>query len=262
MQDLASSREAEALEQDEDDEGIMVRLAQLYGPPRVIGPHGPSIVIANGLLTKALSDDLERCKVKVFSGHDDGRVIWIVPLNQHRGSEPEGSKVDVAFHGKAHDPAASIPSPQADERPSSGRLWTEEEDAQITEARESGLSMREAGKALSGTMGRSPSAIIGRLWRLSKRQPGAKDPIPGTSVPQTHDRPPLDQAKRNLEGNGGESLSPGRGAVPGAPTLLYAKGLQSLLETALLLAGDPRHSKALSIVLKACLAEMASQPEG
>jgi hypothetical protein len=239
MQDLLDAREAEALGQDEDDEGIMVRLAQLYGPPRAIGPHGPSIIIANGLLTKALSDDLERAKVKVFSGHDDGRVIWIVPLNQHRGSGPEGSKVDVAFHQKARDPAASIPSPQADERRSSGRPWTEEEDAQITEARESGLSMREAGKALSREMGRSPSAIIGRLWRLSKKKCGSGEEAASGSVSQVRDE--------------SSTIHPINEAATGK--------LQCLLESALLLSHDPRHGRALSVVLKACLAEMAPQPE-
>jgi hypothetical protein len=106
------------------------RLVELYGPPRRIQPHGPSLVIPNILYTQQLSRDIEKAGLRSFSGQLNGRVAWIIPLNQHR--------------------TANNPCPAKTYR--FGRAWTKEEDKLLLEALRQNLSMREIGRRLAGRL--------------------------------------------------------------------------------------------------------------
>jgi len=67
----------------EASECLLPRLVQLYDPPRDVAPHEPSLAIQNSLYTHVLSQDLEKAGIRSFSGVSNGKVTWIVPLNQH-----------------------------------------------------------------------------------------------------------------------------------------------------------------------------------
>jgi len=142
-------------------ESLLSRLVELYGPPRTIAPHGPSVVIPNVLYTPVLSQDIEKAGLRSFSGQLNGRVAWIVPLNQHRLEDPPGQPGACRF----------------------GRLWTEEEDKLLLEALQQDLSMREIGRRLAGRLDRSPRAIETRLRKLAKRSRREEAATPKPSKP-------------------------------------------------------------------------------
>lgn len=149
-------------------ESLLSRLVDVYGPPRVVQPHGPSLVIPNALYTHVLSEDLEKAGLRSFSGVSNGKVAWIVPLNQHRTVDPPGEAERCRF----------------------GRLWTREEDRLLLNALEEELSYRETGRKLAAQLDRTPKAIETRLQKLAekKRLEKAATPEPpgeeGTSVPK------------------------------------------------------------------------------
>jgi hypothetical protein len=135
-------------------ECLLGRLVEVYGPPRVVGPHGPSLIISNKLYTQQLSRDLQKAGLRSFSGQHNGRVAWIVPLNQHRLGNNPGRAKEYRF----------------------GRAWTAEEDRLLLEALQQDLSMREIGRRLAGRLDQSPRAIETRLRKLAKRACGRKEP--------------------------------------------------------------------------------------
>jgi len=139
----------------------LARLVELYGPPRRIQPHGPSLVIPNILYTQQLSVDLEKAGIRSFSGQHNRRVAWIIPLNQHR--------------------TANNPCPAKTYR--FGRAWTKEEDKLLLEAMSTTMSYNEIAKKLSGKLDRTPNAIRIRLRRLTKRIRSREAATPKPSKP-------------------------------------------------------------------------------
>jgi len=142
-------------------ESLLSRLVELYGPPHVVQPHGPSLVIPNVLYTRILSQDLEKAGIHSFSGQLNGRVAWIIPLNQHRLGDNPGPARKYRF----------------------GRAWTKEEDKLLLEAMSTTMSYNEIAKKLSRKLDRTPNAIRIRLRRLTKRIRSREAATPKPSKP-------------------------------------------------------------------------------
>jgi len=128
MQALELGDGAQVGDGDYDEVSIMLRLIRLYGPPRAMSPYGQSIVIPNGLLTKGLSQYLERAKVKVFSGHEDGKVVWIVPLDQHVRGEPPGGKAEAPAYSSLCHTVTHYRAPKLSQDCNLGKLEGKQKD--------------------------------------------------------------------------------------------------------------------------------------
>jgi hypothetical protein len=120
------------------------------------------LIIPNKLYTQQLSRDIEKAGLRSFSGELNGRVAWIIPLNQHR--------------------TAGNPYPARKYR--FGRAWTKEEDKLLLEVLEQSLSYREAGRRLAERLNRTPRAIETRLRKLAKKGLAKEAATP------THAKPP------------------------------------------------------------------------
>jgi len=214
----------------EDPLGLLEELKQRYGVEESAPPHGSSVIVPNSEYQPEWARLLSQAGFKVFSGSKDGRVAWIIPLKS-RPNTPGPDPIEDPSDGDRVDPETGTRSEVGRGRGCiTGRPWTEAEDKQILEMFDQHEAAKEIARILAARLGRTEEAIKGRIRKLRRRlrvepQSAMTQEEPGdvTAVTREAARP-----------------------EPGA------EDLRRLLESALLLAGDPKHRPALRLVLEAC----------
>jgi len=237
----------------EDPANLLEMLRAKYGVDEGDQLLGPCITVPNSQFKREWAQTLQQAGIHMYCGEREGRVAWVIPLKPRKGSAlpfdkplinglPLNSQLPQKNPGNLQAPCSddplpstSTPRPAESNQPSRGCItgpaWTSLEDQQLLAMLSQGKHVREIARELSAKLDRTEEAVKSRVLKLKQRL--TKE----TTLERAVEKP----VDTSLETKGSG------GFEPSGPELA------SLLESALLLAGDPKHKPALRIILEACL---------
>jgi hypothetical protein len=223
----------------EDSLSLLEELRHKYGVDESDPLLGPSIIVPNNEWKHGWTQLLSQAGVKTFLGDQYGRVAWIVPL---RG-KPEPRSLTYLLTSETEISGSRVgetnEEPPAARGCITGRLWTQDEDSMLIAMLNQGKEASDIARDLASKLDRTEEAVKGRVRKLKRRLSVGPEPMP------THEKP----VEASPERRGEPRSEPGEGDI------------RCLLESALLLAENPKHKPALKLVLEACLRAVTPPPE-